>query len=119
VYASVPYFVGLLTGLVGAVLLGGVVAFLIIRRFFRSSRLILTVATIGLSQLLTVLALLIPSIWDKPPTSHQIDAPFTFDFTVSPIIFHSDDVVALVVAPLALVGVALFLRFTAVGVAVR
>ena len=77
VFSSVPYFVGLLTGLVGAVLLGGLIEFLIIRRFFRSSRLILTVATIGLSQLLAVGALLIPSIWDKPPTSHQIDAPFS------------------------------------------
>ena len=60
VFSSVPYFVGLLTGLVGAVVLGGLVEFLIIRRFFRASRLILTVATIGLSQLLAVCGLLIP-----------------------------------------------------------
>ena len=119
VYSSVPYFIGLLTGLVGAVVLGGLVEFLIIRRFFRSSRLILTVATIGLSQLLAVCALLIPSIWDKPPTSHQIDVPFSFQFTLDPIIFHSDDVLALIVAPLALMGVAAFLRFTSIGMAVR
>jgi len=119
VYSSVPYFIGLLTGLVGAVVLGGIIEFLIIRRFFRSSRLILTVATIGLSQLLAVCALLIPSIWDKPPTSHQIDVPFSVEFTLKPIIFHADDVLALVIAPLALVGVALFLRYTSVGMAVR
>ena len=102
VFSSVPYFVGLLTGLVGAVVLGGLVEFLIIRRFFRASRLILTVATIGLSQLLAVCGLLIPRIWDKPPTSLQIKAPFTVDFTLSPIIFHAESVLALVVAPLAL-----------------
>jgi branched-chain amino acid transport system permease protein len=119
VFSSVPYFVGLLTGLVGAVVLGGVVEFLIIRRFFRASRLILTVATIGLSQLLAVCGLLIPSIWDKPPTSLQIHAPFTLDFTLNPIIFHAESLLALIVAPLALVGVSLFLRYTSVGMAVR
>jgi branched-chain amino acid transport system permease protein len=119
VFSSVPYFVGLLTGVVGAVVLGGLVEFLIIRRFFRASRLILTVATIGLSQLLAVCGLLIPSLWDKPPTSLQIKAPFTLDFTLSPIIFHAESVLALIVAPLALVGVALFLRYTSIGMAVR
>ncbi len=119
VYSGVPYFIGLLTGVAGAIVLGGLVEFLIIRRFFRSSRLILTVATIGLSQLLAVCGLLIPSIWDKPPTSLQIHAPFTFDFTLSPIIFHAESLLALIVAPLALVGVALFLRYTSIGMAVR
>jgi branched-chain amino acid transport system permease protein len=119
VFSGIPYFIGLLTGVASAIVLGGLIEFLIIRRFFRSSRLILTVATIGLSQLLAVAGLLIPSLWDNPPTSLQIDAPFDFQFTVSPIIFHADDVLALIVAPLALVGVALFLRYTAVGMAVR
>ncbi len=119
VFSGIPYLVGLLTGVAGAIVLGGIVEFLIIRRFFRASRLILTVATIGLSQLLAVCGLLIPSLWDRPPTSLQIDAPFTFQFTLDPIIFHADDVLALIVAPLALVGVALFLRYTSVGMAVR
>jgi branched-chain amino acid transport system permease protein len=119
VFSGVPYFIGLLTGLVGAIVLGGLVEFLIIRRFFKASRLILTVATIGLSQLLAVCGLLIPKLWDKPPTSLQIDAPFSFEFTLSPIIFHAESVLALVIAPLALVAVALFLRYTAIGMAVR
>ena len=36
VYSSIPYFIGLLTGLVGAVVLGGLIEFLIIRRFYRA-----------------------------------------------------------------------------------
>jgi branched-chain amino acid transport system permease protein len=119
VLSGIPYLLGLLTGVASAIVLGGLVEFLIIRRFFRASRLILTVATIGLSQLLAVCGLLIPNIWGKTPTSLQIHAPFTVDFTLSPIIFHAESVLALIVAPLALVGVALFLRFTSVGMAVR
>src|SRR6476660_8825681 len=45
-------FVAFTTGLVAAVVLGVAVETLIIRRFFRAPRLILTVATIGLSQVL-------------------------------------------------------------------
>lgn len=119
VYSSIPYFLGLFTGLASALVLGGLIEFLIIRRFYRSSRLILTVATIGLSQLLAVCGLLLPRLWGKPSTSLQIDVPFTLDFTLKPIIFHADDVLALVLAPLALIGVALFLRYTAAGIAVR
>ncbi len=49
-----PTLVGFGAGLAAALLLGAVVELAIIRRFFRSPRLILTVATIGLAQLLVV-----------------------------------------------------------------
>src|SRR5579872_5155152 len=61
--SGVNYFLGLLTGLVAVVLLTVAVEVLVIRRFARSPRLMLTVATIGLSQTLIVLSLLIPNIW--------------------------------------------------------
>ena len=46
------YWFGLIVGLLAAVLLGVLVESLIVRRFFTAPRLVLTVATIGLSQLL-------------------------------------------------------------------
>lgn len=119
VFSGLPYLLGLGTGLVAAVVLGVVVELAIIRRFFDASRLILTVATIGLSQLLTVGSILLFNIWGETPRSHQIDVPFTFDFTVDKWVFHADDLVAVVVAPLALLAVAAFLRYTSVGIAVR
>ncbi len=67
--SGVNYFLGLATGLVAAVVLTAIVEFLVVRRFRRSPRLILTVATIGLSQLLVVLSLLIPRIWGQTPIS--------------------------------------------------
>src|SRR5262249_20230266 len=48
-------------GLVASVLLGFLVEPLITRRFYKSPRLIVTVATIGLAQLLTAIALFMPS----------------------------------------------------------
>ncbi len=118
-FSGLNYFLSVTLGILAAITLGAVIEMLIIRRFFRASRLILTVVTIGLSQLLTVAALVLPSVWDRQASTQQIDVPFSSSFTVDPIVFNADHLVALVVAPLALVAVAVFLRSTAYGIAVR
>ena len=46
------FWIGLIAGLAAALVLGVLVETLIIRRFFSAPRLVLTVATIGLAQLL-------------------------------------------------------------------
>lgn len=120
VYSGLPYLLSLALGLGAAVLLGGLIEFLVIRRFFKAPRLILTVATIGLSQLLTVLALAIPAIWGKDPTSQsELPTPFDMSFEISPITFRTNHVIAFIVAPIALAAVAIFLRRTNVGIAIR
>ena len=48
------------TGLVGSIVLGVFVEFVFLRRFFRAPRLILTVATIGVTQVVVALGLLLP-----------------------------------------------------------
>jgi branched-chain amino acid transport system permease protein len=119
VYAGWNYLLALSVGLIASVLLGALVELAVIRRFFRSPRLILTVATLGLAQLLSLGAVFIPQIWGQQPATNQIHFPLTFHFTIAPIVFSADYLVALVVAPLALLGVAALLRFTNIGVAVR
>ena len=118
-YAGINYVLALAVGLAGALLLGAVVELAVIRRFFRSPRLILTVATIGLSQLLAVAALALPALWGRQLTATQVRVPWTLHFTIDPIVFSADHVVALVVAPLCLIGVAVLLRRTSVGIAIR
>jgi branched-chain amino acid transport system permease protein len=118
-YAGWSYFLALSVGLVASVLVGALVELAVIRRFFRSPRLILTVATLGLAQLLSLGAVFIPLIWGKQPASNQIHFPLNFRFTIEPIVFSADYLVALVVAPLALLAVAMLLRFTSIGTAVR
>ncbi len=54
------YFVAVAVGLVLAALIGWLVEVAVIRRFRKAPRLILTVATIGVAQVLAGLAILIP-----------------------------------------------------------
>jgi branched-chain amino acid transport system permease protein len=119
VYAGWNYLLALSVGVVASVLVGALVELAIIRRFFRSPRLILTVATLGLAQLVSLGAVFIPMIWGQQPATNQIHFPLTIQFTIEPIVFSADYLVALIVAPLALLGVAALLRFTSIGVAVR
>jgi hypothetical protein len=51
-------------GLAAAVALGAIVELAFVRRFAKASRLVLTVATIGIAQLLAALALL---VWNAAP----------------------------------------------------
>jgi branched-chain amino acid transport system permease protein len=114
-----PYLVGLAIGLVGAVVVGAVVEFAFVRRFRHASRLVLTVATIGIAQLLAVGALLLPRLWDQRPASQRIPAPFDISITVGSFVLGANDLIALVAAPLAMAAVALFLDRTRVGIAIR
>ena len=84
-FSGVNYFLGLATGLVASLLLTAVVEILVVRRFRRSPRLILTVVTIGLSQLLVVLSLLIPRIWGQAPIATAVaSSPGTSPGTSGP-----------------------------------
>lgn len=122
------YALGLALGLVAALVVGALVELLIIRRFFKAPRLILTVATIGVAQLLGVLTIYLPS-WiaditgrddsEVVATAERISMPWDVRFEIEPVIFSADYVLAWIVAPLALIGVALFLRYTNVGIAIR
>jgi len=122
------WLASLVVGSAVAVVVGAVVELAVIRRFVRAPRLILTVATIGLAQVLVVLTSLVPG-WladlsgrdpaDVAPSADRLAFPWQFEFTVDPLIFRSDHVLAWVVAPLLMVAVAVFLRATALGTAIR
>ncbi len=119
VFSGLPYLFGFGVGLVAAVALGAVVELAFVRRFSRASRLVLTVATIGISQLLVVLALLIPRMWGESVASQRIAPPVDWKVTVGTFILSANDLIALIVAPLAMVAVAVFLGTTRLGTAIR
>jgi branched-chain amino acid transport system permease protein len=75
VESGFPWLAGLGIGLAASFTLGGASEFLVIRRFFRAPRLVLTVATLGLSQALAVPALLMPRRWDSKVVSQRIAVP--------------------------------------------
>ena len=119
VSAGLPWLLAFGAGLAAAAVLGALCELAIIRRFFRAPRLILTVATLGLSQLLAFGGLLLPRLFDEHVRSQRIDPPFDLTFTVEPLVFTANDLLILVGAPLAMAAVGLFLQRTAVGVAIR
>ncbi|WP_040491493.1 ABC transporter permease [Ilumatobacter nonamiensis] len=117
--SGMSWYLGFGIGFLAAAVLGVAVEFLIIRRFFDAPRLVVTVATIGVAQLIGVCALFLPGWWGARVQSQRIDAPFAIDFEIGSRVFNANHVIALVLAPLAMIGVGILLRSTRIGVAIR
>lgn len=115
---KIPFLLAVVIGLASAALLGLTVESLVLRRFARSSRLILAVATIALAQILAGLSLIIPVLWDDAGTG-TFAVPFTTRFEVFPVIFNSSHALTLVVVPIIVIALGAFLRFSDYGVAIR
>lgn len=115
-----PYWAAVVIGLVVAVATGWLVDLAVIRRFTRAPRLILTVATIGIYQILGAAELGLPNLFTLRAGAPQaLTTPFNFHFYLSPFYFTGDDVVALVVVPVALAALYWFFVRTDYGVAIR
>ncbi|HUE58713.1 MAG TPA: ATP-binding cassette domain-containing protein, partial [Acidimicrobiales bacterium] len=114
-----PYFVALPVGLFVALATGALVDLTVIRNLFQAPRLIVTVATIGLAQVIGAAELALPTAFAhlKPLTTFK--TPFTFTFNVGPIVFNGNHVVAMLVIPAVLAGLALFFSRTSLGIAIR
>ena len=118
---GVNYFLAVAIALVGAVLSGAIVDLVIIRAFRNAPRLILAVATIGIAQILAGLSIQIP-LWMTGPSDvfkKNFVAPVHVDFTIYPVRFSGDHVVAMIAVPVIVIGLTAFLRFTDYGVAIR
>jgi branched-chain amino acid transport system permease protein len=115
------FYVAAVTGIVAAAIVSGLMEFSVVRRLFKAPRLLLTVATIGLAQLLDATELLINVIWGRADfTGGLIRTPLSKPVAnIFPIIFDGNAVLVLVVAPLIVLGLALFFRFSRVGVGAR
>lgn len=113
------YFVCLLGGAAVAAATGAVVERVIIRRFFWAPRLILTLATIGLAQVLGGIEAGLPSLFGQPLVTNSFRTPLSSSFTLDPVLFTGNHVVIVVVVPLVAGALAWFLTRTSLGVAVR
>jgi branched-chain amino acid transport system permease protein len=118
---DVSYVLVIPVVLLGGALLGAFVEIAFIRRFKDAPRLIVTVATIGVSLLLLVLEFQAQtSITGQLVSSSDFRTPFTrFGFDVHPLRFTGDFVVAAVVTAVISAALAAFFRFTDMGIAVR
>jgi branched-chain amino acid transport system permease protein len=107
---------------VGGALVGGLVDVFVIRRFAKAPRLILTVATIGVSQILAyfgfLLGLGLGTEGDPQPAPIT---PFTklWPVFISGQRFSMDYAFGVFMVLVSVVGLALFLRYTRIGIALR
>jgi branched-chain amino acid transport system permease protein len=114
-----PYFPSLLLGLLAALALGAIVEFVFVRRFADAPRLILTVATIGIAQLLAAGELFLPRAFGRNLAPQNFPAPFRLTFRWEPVIFQGGHVLAIVMVIAAGAGLTAFFRLTRIGVAIR
>ncbi len=116
---GVNFFLALPIGVAIGVLTG-VFVDLIVRRFRTSSRLILTVASIGIAQMLSLIELLIVSkAIGFVGLAGGFNIPITFNYDLGVKTLTGDEMLIMLVIPPVLAGLAWFLLKTDVGIAVR
>jgi branched-chain amino acid transport system permease protein len=113
------YPLAIAAGVLAGILTGALVEVLVIRRFARSSRLVLTVATIGLSQLLGAIGLGIGVLLGTDLLVGNIDTPLSGSFEIRPYQIRGDHLLMIGVVPVALALLSWFLLRTRSGAAVR
>lgn len=117
--AKIPYLLAAAIGLAVGLGIGGLVELLVIRRFANSSRLVLTVATIGLAQVLGGIELLIPRFFGSVGLVGGFATPFKFGFSIEPVRFTGDHLLIVASVPPVIAALAWFLLRTDSGAAVR
>jgi ABC-type branched-subunit amino acid transport system ATPase component/ABC-type branched-subunit amino acid transport system permease subunit len=107
-------------GLASGALLGALTEIFVIRRFARASRLILTVATIGLAQVLGGIQLLLPGWMGGPSLVGGFSTSLSHhSLNVGPVLFTGNDLLTVLAVPVVIVALGWYLLRTDSGIAVR
>ncbi len=110
------YWVALVIAL-GAAAATGAVCELVLRRIFDRPRVVVMVATIGLSQVLFLFTAL-PFVRPKN-LSRPFPVPIHLSFSVNSFTFTPGQVLTLMVAPIVALSLAAFIKFSPWGLAMR
>jgi ABC-type branched-subunit amino acid transport system ATPase component/ABC-type branched-subunit amino acid transport system permease subunit len=116
-----PYVVGLMAALGFSALLGGLTERFVLTPFASKSRLILTVATIGIGQCFIVGEIALPSLFGTSVLgSTRLPTPFDgLRFSIGQVILNGNYIAIVVVTALVVGSLSLFFRLTRTGLAVR
>src|SRR4051812_7621782 len=112
---NVPYWVAFAACIVVGGAVGWAVERGVIRRLFEAPRVIVTVATIGVAQLLLFLQFELP----QPSHFTSFPTPLHTSWKVVGVVVRGEHLVILIVVPLLTAAIAYFLNRTKHGVAVR
>ncbi|HVW30954.1 MAG TPA: ATP-binding cassette domain-containing protein, partial [Acidimicrobiia bacterium] len=117
---GVPWAVAAPLSVLAGVLTGVVVERAVIRRFADASRLVLTVATIGLAQVLGGAEMLVPVLFGRSPLVPSFPTPLTrLQVDIHPLVLTGNDLLVVAVVPAVLAALTWFLLRTDEGRAVR
>jgi ABC-type branched-subunit amino acid transport system ATPase component/ABC-type branched-subunit amino acid transport system permease subunit len=117
--AHLPYLVAVPIGLVAALVTGALIDLVVMRWIFQSPRLIVTVATIALAQLIGAAELGLPGAFAHLKPLTTFTTPFTASRRIGPMVFNGNEFLAMLVVPVVLLGLAWFFGRTTIGVAIR
>jgi ABC-type branched-subunit amino acid transport system ATPase component/branched-subunit amino acid ABC-type transport system permease component len=117
----VPYLVGVFVVLVSAVIVGYVAERVVLKPYLNQSRLILTVATIGIGQLIALGELFLPTIFGRsggalPAITTPLDS---VQVTVTGVVLNGNYLVIVAVTAAVLVSLNVLFRRTRIGLAIR
>ncbi|MCL5947917.1 MAG: ATP-binding cassette domain-containing protein [Actinobacteria bacterium] len=116
---ALPYYAAVPIGLLVAAASGIVVATIVVRRFEKAPRLILTVATIGVAQILGAAEMELPRLFVPLKSVASFSVPFSFKASVGSFIFNGNYLTTWIVVPIALVAMWIFLKYTDTGIGIR
>ncbi|MEY2430562.1 MAG: hypothetical protein QOC92_287 [Acidimicrobiaceae bacterium] len=120
---GVSYFLAFAIGLAIALVSGAVIELTVVRRFFQAPRLILTVATIGLAQLLGAATLFASTVLlttrNNQGLTPQFTTPFDFQREIFPATFTGNHLLAVAAVIAVMVGLVWLFNRTDVGIGVR
>lgn len=108
-------------GVAAAIAIGSIAQTFVVRRFAKSPRLVLTVVTIAVGQMIGGASAFLPGLFgDGPLPTQQARTPFSdVRWDWHPASFTGDHAAAVIVASVVLVAMAAVFRFTTVGIAIR
>ncbi len=112
----VPFWIAFFLSILIGVIFGAIVDATIIRRLRRAPKVVVLVATIGVAQLAQVIAVEIPTPSD---VTARYPAAFNGSWTIAGVSVHGTDLSVLVLAPIAILGLAWFLDRTTLGKTVK
>jgi ABC-type branched-subunit amino acid transport system ATPase component/branched-subunit amino acid ABC-type transport system permease component len=117
---GVPWPLAALIAVASGVVIGVAVERIVIRRFANASRLVLTVATIGLAQVLGGAEVLVPVLFGRSPLVPAFPTPLTrLQVDIHPLVLTGNDLLIVAVVPAVLAALSWFLLRTDEGRAVR
>src|SRR4051794_40668145 len=120
-YKQWPYGAAVALALVAGIASGFLCELLFLRRFSKAPRLVATVVTLAIGQLLAAVAGYIPSwLGDRFPTAVLPKTPLgSKTWRWFPVVVTGNHILLLVVTVVILVGFAIFFRYSSAGIAIR